>query len=878
VKIWARTIALCIVVFWGPAVGPAGAQLPAPALRVNGSPLVTSRPVTRIGDEWHLPLVPIARALGMEVSGTADGHGLRVRRADGAQITYDARTGEIRQGFVLVGQLVDYRQVQIVPRLEEVLFPLSGVAALLGVSVQEDTERNLLVIEPLPAAAAPAGRAPKESAFNLASLEYNYGSFLNGPNYAQQGRLRSEGLLGETQLSGNLALSRLPGRGFLDFTQVTVAALFSGGRRLTLGDQLTFLGVDALMTTMRGVGYERKIGGFVADLYAGRGVGSADSSRAGPSSARYDTNLAGVGFRRRSKNREFSFGSNIFRGVERSGAAAGFAFGATRARNQFRVQGLAGWFSGLSSRSILVRSDPAALPLGGTAANSQTQQSNALGGLSVLDNQGQPVLLTEQYERARVAGGALGVSVTDTFNPFKQLSVTGQWERYGKNFLTSRDDARFNGTTNGALSLTVRPIQYLGFTVGASDREYLLGNAGRVRNYNYGASGSAPHFPVQVAYFRSIQLDPATPFRRFSFEQYSVTTTRVKRYMAFLSYSVIELGRGMTARTAGATIVAEYGRYGRFNLHDQVQFGNNQRVGGEWYLPLRKEQSFLRFGIDRLASRNSSSRLMPVAGLRVPLPRGQSFELSYMGDRDTHMLQFEMGGALIRHRELARNALDIPTVVVQTPLVGRVYFDSNLNKPVADVRVWLDDKPAFTDAQGMFRFEQVAPGAHRLRAELTGIPAGFVFSGPAERTIAVVPYRVNSQDFRIIQTGRVMGRVVYMDYSKGGDEPVERPFPDAHIIAGNDLDSFSETNGSFLIGDMTPGSYQLRVDAATIPAGYVARPSLLTVEARAGNTLSDVVFRLVVPPKPIIEKAMPPQEVQFSGPAPSPGSPSSQRR
>ena len=403
-KLPARFLAACLAVFFCLAIGPAHAQLQAPALRVDGNPLVTSRPVTRIGKEWHIPLVPIARALGMEVSAAADGQGLRVRRADGVEITYDARSGEIRQRFVLVGQVPDYRQVQIVPKLDEVLFPLSGVAALLGVSVQEDTDRNLLVIEPLAASAASLGAGPGESAFHLASLQYNYGLFLNGPNYGQQAQLRGEGLLGGTQLSGDLLLSRLPGRSFLGFRQGSVAALFSGGRRLTLGDQPTFLGVDALLTTVRGVGYERKLGGFDASLYGGRGVGSTLLSAQGLSFARYDTNLAGVGFRRRSKNREFSFGGNIFGGPERSGTSAGVAYSVRQARNEFRAQGLAGWFSGLSSRSILVRSDVAAVPLGGAAAKAQAEQASPLGGLSVLDGQGQPILLAEQYQRVRVRG------------------------------------------------------------------------------------------------------------------------------------------------------------------------------------------------------------------------------------------------------------------------------------------------------------------------------------------------------------------------------------------------------------------------------------------------------------------------------------------
>ena len=37
------------------------------AVNVNGNPVVTTRPATRIAGEWFVPLAPIATALGAEL-------------------------------------------------------------------------------------------------------------------------------------------------------------------------------------------------------------------------------------------------------------------------------------------------------------------------------------------------------------------------------------------------------------------------------------------------------------------------------------------------------------------------------------------------------------------------------------------------------------------------------------------------------------------------------------------------------------------------------------------------------------------------------------------------------------------------------------------
>ena len=103
-------------------------QTLSPAITVNGNPLVTTQLVTRLGDEWFLPLLPIAEAVGSEVRiTTAEPRELIVRRADGTEVSYNNRTGELRSRVVLLGRVNGFEHIQIVDSRQDLLFPLSGV-------------------------------------------------------------------------------------------------------------------------------------------------------------------------------------------------------------------------------------------------------------------------------------------------------------------------------------------------------------------------------------------------------------------------------------------------------------------------------------------------------------------------------------------------------------------------------------------------------------------------------------------------------------------------------------------------------------------------------------------------------------------------------
>jgi hypothetical protein len=809
-----------------------------PAVVVNGKPLITALPPTHIGGEQFLPLGPIARALAADIAIGGD-QTIRVRRADGVVLTYDGRTGEIRAGAVLAGQVRTYRLIRVLADPDQLLFPLAAIVPVLAVKAHLDDQANILYLDSDPG----AGAAPLTPGFSFSDLSYQYGLTTNGNIVGQNANLHGLALAGSTTLSGQVQVTRVPGGPFLYLNQATMRAAFAGGRTITLGDQAIYSGIDALTNSVRGLGYEQRVAGFTAHLYAGEAIGSV-SAGFGASVPHYDTKLVGFSFRRGGPSRSFSFGGNAFRNAQRRGASLGLAYGQRIARNQFNIQGAGGFFSGLSLHTV---------PL---------DQLKAEAGLLPTTVNGVPVpsdtpVAGPSFEMTRfiqVHGPAYGVTASDAFLPIPQITLSGQVDYYSANFLTARDDTRFNGASASTVSLNVRPFKLLTLNASAGNREFVLGDTRRTRSYTYGATFAFPgaHSP-QAGVTRSIQLDAASGIGRFELTQYSLLLPGWGRYSGSVFYSQTVLGPTRLA-DLNSTVSVESRHYGRFSMHFQSQFHMNQRYGGDWYLKLGDKDGFLRLGVDRLRILHGGGEgFLPLIGVRLPLPHNQVLEVTYIRDISSQFLQFQIGGKLLRPREILRDSRGVPRINARTTILGRVYVDDG-DRGVADTEVWLDQGTVTrTDAHGLYRFDGVEPGGHTVRAEIAGIPAGYVFAGSGQTTIAAVPNRENRADFRVIRTGHIEGRVTYLDYSADADNPRELPFPDAHLILTGDGDTFTESNGNFVVGDLTPGRYEVRVDPASIPAGYLSQPASITVTVEPGGHPPTVRFRLVVPPKPVIQ-------------------------
>ena len=162
------------------------------------------------------------------------------------------------------------------------------------------------------------------------------------------------------------------------------------------------------------------------------------------------------------------------------------------------------------------------------------------------------------------------------------------------------------------------------------------------------------------------------------------------------------------------------------------------------------------------------------------------------------------------------------------------------------MQVWLDGEVSTTtDAAGYFHFDRLAPGSHHLRARIATLPANLIFA-QEELNVAVMPYHSNRQDFRAIRTGKILGTVTVATLDDAGREMV-KPYPDARIIAVGNRDTYAEGDGTFVLGDLPPGTYQLHVDPDTIPRNVVVQPAIRTVEVKSGNSSEGADFRLARP-------------------------------
>jgi hypothetical protein len=454
----------------------------------------------------------------------------------------------------------------------------------------------------------------------------------------------------------------------------------------------------------------------------------------------------------------------------------------------------------------------------------------------------------------RVNGPALGLTINNIFTPLRQLSISGQFDRYGGNFLTPRQEPRYQGQSNGALSVAFRPNRYASFTAGISRREYLIGIPSTLHGHSFGAFTTLPgRRTFQFGLFRSVHADSSAPLGKTALTQLSFAMPNLSRYSAYAYYSEMEF-EGRRARQLNAIFAVDLKSRGRITVSDQRQMSSSHRFGLDWHLDLPKYNGFIRVGIDRLKEIHSSASYHPAVGLRLPLPNGHSLQLSYLADRDTRTFRVEISGRVFLDANLNRT------------------FDETADGPIAGVQIWLDGTQAATsDARGLFRFEQVAPGAHTVNASLDGLPADMVFADAPEKTVAVLSYRENILNFSVLRTGRITGRVTCLEYRDASETPVERALPDVRIVANPRYDALSEINGMFLLGDLPPGDYELKLDRATIPAGYVARIDPIRVVVKPGETVTGVAFQLAVPPKPIIQKTLSPQ----TGKLPEPGSPGS---
>lgn len=135
--------------------------------------------------------------------------------------------------------------------------------------------------------------------------------------------------------------------------------------------------------------------------------------------------------------------------------------------------------------------------------------------------------------------------------------------------------------------------------------------------------------------------------------QYSINLPALKNFSSATYYSVFRHGNEIVKNVN--TFGSFNTRHGQLGFRDQLQFGSTHRYGVEWLRNLASPDSYIRIGLDRVRAVQGSAAIAPTASVRLPFPGGQRIQLTYTGDRNSHLFQIELSGPVMRSLHIERD-------------------------------------------------------------------------------------------------------------------------------------------------------------------------------------------------------------------------------
>jgi hypothetical protein len=282
---------------------------------------------------------------------------------------------------------------------------------------------------------------------------------------------------------------------------------------------------------------------------------------------------------------------------------------------------------------------------------------------------------------------------------------------------------------------------------------------------------------------------------------------------ALLDGVVLPLTRSMEM---GARLRAAFSRY---KLASEVRYDSGEILARE------RRHLLASFGVDvRLDSANS----LQVSGAHSfafdTTVSQSAFSVSF-----THRFGVGSGGGFSLQKLLGLNRGHIQ---------GRAFFDLNGNgqddpeEPgLAGMKIQLDGgRSVTTDGQGWYRFGSLSPGEYSLALLSEQLGVGLRASTAMEKRVSLSARQTASVSFGVTNFGFVSGRV-FNDLFLTGPEGDAFNAPGVggvrlvlrHLskAVNSSMQAVSlDAGGIYIFRNLPPGTYQLEIDATTLPADF----------------------------------------------------------
>ncbi len=177
-------------------------------------------------------------------------------------------------------------------------------------------------------------------------------------------------------------------------------------------------------------------------------------------------------------------------------------------------------------------------------------------------------------------------------------------------------------------------------------------------------------------------------------------------------------------------------------------------------------------------------------------------------------------------------------------IAGHLYVDRNgKQEGIGNVALLIDAaQRTTTAADGRYQVGRLSPGPHKVTIVPESVPSAVQFKS-MEQSVVVSQGNISTVDFVGQTLGSIAGNI--FDVMNAG-ETRPRGAKDIYVLAEpGDFSSISNEDGSFLLDNLPPGTYTLKLDDETLPDGLsVAQAPDAPFTLAGGQAITGAVFRL----------------------------------
>ncbi len=791
---------------------------------VNGRPLSgPNSAAQRQGGMILMPIVSLARVLGDTVTVDADARTIKVQRQTGISADLDTRLGQVRENGSTVLSVSNTSELIFTPNADQMFLPVEIAAALFDAAIRYDDAQNAVIVT---RGGAQLDAISSKSTWSFAELykvDYDYSLNRYSSFTSHNLILNATGRLADGRFNF-LANSSTTKERRISPRNVNFTFERPNGQKYTAGDLGTGTALQFMAANVRGGMAAIPFKNVTFTAFGGRAnsgtivaqpIITPDGEPQLPVrvQSRFDTNIFGFYATQTSTPSSFhpspltlSAGVLSFSGPAKSGEFV--TTSANYGGRRFRLQGDFGFgkFKGIG------------------------------------------------YDDQRVNGTGTALDVSGTFQVTDALAVQGRYAYISRNFLSPQTGLR-DPMDLKAAGVTWSPKKWLSTSFNASTikrpgdtakRDSFVTAALIITPDGTGTRLYLSHTQSSNSQIKSAAFTLFNASKDFSRWRLYVNATRIKT-----------LGPASMNAQAGAN----------FKVNDQQSIEVSQGIGShrtlngqvDWRTSgLGSKHLSFSAGMGYSYGQNSKFTAYERVTASLNLPRQSSLQVSYMNSNAGPTLLVSVRGTLFRKKEAAAYlGASISEANSFAAVRGRVYQDVNLNgrfdegvdQPQADVKVRVDgNRYVVSDATGMFSFDSVMAGDHKVSLDLLSVRADLTLLSGDARQSALKAGSESTIDFRLVRTGRLRGHV-WLDANENGKfDEGEQPLADVRVLTGSGRDTLTDADGYFVIADLAPGEHVVLIDEKTIPEKTKSGFKPMTLQVFPGRETAEVDLNVLMIP------------------------------